>query len=198
MSGLYGILFSSMAVAKKSSTLTQTQTTPVKSQPQVTTQAPAQSVVQTGDLKVADKPPIMKKLPMKNTKGTVVTVLISLFVVLAGIGTGWFISGRSLAQTAEGPSAEISGAGGDKMEAGITDEETFKDSAEGLLLEGGIDGEGTHHLDRDLGPEKHVYLTSTVIDLESFVDKKVTVWGETVTAQKAGWLMDVGKIKVIE
>jgi len=37
-----------------------------------------------------------------------------------------------------------------------------------------------------------------VIDLESFTGKKVKVWGETISAQKAGWLMDVGKIQVIK
>lgn len=183
-----------MGEKKKSFVPAQAQKAPA----QAPVRALPQTSAQTDDLKVADKPPIMKKLLMKNTKGTIATVLISLVVVLAGISTGWLFSGRPVAQTPEGTSEEISGAGGDRMEAGITDEETFKDDAEGLLLEGGIDGEGTHHLDRDLGPDKHVYLTSTVIDLQSFVDKNVKVWGETISAQKAGWLMDVGKIKVTE
>ena len=34
--------------------------------------------------------------------------------------------------------------------------------------------------------------------VESFSGKKVMVWGETISAQKAGWLMDVGKIKVLD
>jgi len=34
--------------------------------------------------------------------------------------------------------------------------------------------------------------------LQSFVGKKVMVWGQTIAAQQAGWLMDVGKIKVTE
>jgi len=37
-----------------------------------------------------------------------------------------------------------------------------------------------------------------VIDLEKFVGRKVKVWGQTFAAQKAGWLMDVGKLKVLE
>jgi len=48
------------------------------------------------------------------------------------------------------------------------------------------------------GDSQNVYLTSTVIDLESFVGKKVEVWGETIGAREAGWLMDVGKVKVTE
>lgn len=80
----------------------------------------------------------------------------------------------------------------------VADEAVFSDTAKGLLVEGGIKGEGTHHLDRDLGEQKYVYLTSSVIDLQSFVGKKVQVWGETLAAQNAGWLMDVGRVKVIE
>jgi hypothetical protein len=112
------------------------------------------------------------------------------------VGTGWLISGRSSASGT--PKEAAPGATSSKTEAGIADEATFRDSAEGLLVEGGIEGEGTHHLDRDLGEEKYVYLTSTVIDLQSFVGKKVQVWGETIAGKKAGWLMDVGKVKVIE
>ena len=67
-----------------------------------------------------------------------------------------------------------------------------------VMVEGGKDGEGTHHLDRGLGTEKDVYLTSTVINLDDFVGKKVQIWGETISAQKAGWFMDVVKIKTIE
>jgi len=88
---------------------------------------------------------------------------------------------------------------GEVMEAGIEDSVAFPDSAEGILVEGGVDGEGTHHLDRsDLGPGKDVYLTSTVIDLQSFVGKKVQIWGQTIAGHEAAWLMDVGRIKVIE
>ena len=117
----------------------------------------------------------------------------AFLVVLAGVGTGYFLSGRSLGESSKevAPGAEASAT-----EAGLSDEATFRDSAEGTLESGGVDGEGTHHLVREGGESQYVYLTSTVIDLESYVGKKVTVWGETISARKAGWLMDVGKIKV--
>lgn len=144
------------------------------------------------------KKPILKKIPMRNSKETVTLIVGSLLVVLAGVATGWFVSGgASASKSTSTPGIEVS-TEEDQKEAGISDEETFRDTAEGVLVEGGIDGEGTYHLERNLGPEKNVALTSTVIDLESFKDKKVQVWGETISAQKAGWLMDVGKIKVIE
>ena len=140
---------------------------------------------------------VLKKFPKKISKRTAFYALASLLVILLGVGTGWALSGAKTASS-EPTSAGAPGAETGPKEAGIADEATFRDSAEGVLEDGGIDGEGTHHLVREGGPSKYVYLTSTVIDLEAFVGKTVTIWGETISAQTAGWLMDVGKIKVSE
>ena len=137
---------------------------------------------------------ILKSFPKKlPARGTVILAIGAILVVLVGVGTGWLLSKKG-----EKTSSGVAQTGGSKdlTEAGVMDEKAFPDSAEGVLKEGGIDGEGTHHLDRGLGPTKDVYLTSTVVDLQGFVDKKVKVWGETVSGTHAGWLMDVGKIKV--
>lgn len=134
----------------------------------------------------------------KTVKEIVLPSLVILAVVLLGVGTGWKLaSGGGL----------VLGGKSDKLTVGkidfggavgIDDTKTFKDRAEGVLEVGGIDGEGTHHLVREGGPTQNVYLTSSVVDLNQFVGKKVEVWGETFAAQKAGWLMDVGRIKIIE
>jgi len=138
--------------------------------------------------------PQVKKFDLKKAWPFIAGVIL---VVLAGIGSGWLISNKVIGKgggTSQAPNVKVS-----SNEAGILDESTFKgDTAEGKLVEGGINGEGTHHLERDGGPTKNVYLTSSVIDLQSFVGKNVKVWGETLSAKKAGWLMDVAKIKVIE
>lgn len=131
---------------------------------------------------------------------TLIPAFAILVVVLAGIGTGWYASqggggGVLTKKIAVAPGAEVKEGG---KTAGIDDTKTFRDQAEGVLEEGGIDGEGTHHLLRDGGPSQNVYLTSSIVDLSQFTGKKVEVWGETNKAQKAGWLMDVGKIKVLE
>lgn len=139
---------------------------------------------------------VVKKLPSKNLLTTILPVFLGVLIVLAGVGTGWFLSGGLSAKSE--PQLKTKAVGGADQELGITDEETFRDSAEGTLEAGGINGEGTHHLVREGGESQYVYLTSTVIDLESFVGKKVQVWGETIGAQKAGWLMDVGRIKVLD
>ncbi len=81
---------------------------------------------------------------------------------------------------------------------GIQDASTFKDSAEGYLEEGGIGGEGSHKLLREGGVNQTVVLTSSVTDLSKFVGMQVKVGGETFKAQKAGWLMDVGRVEVVD
>lgn len=136
---------------------------------------------------------LIRELPKKNFKAMTPYIGGIVVVVLLGIGTGWLISGKG------GSSAVAPGAKVSSNEAGILDESTFKgDTAEGVLREGGVNGDGTHNLEREGGASQTVYLASTVIDLQSFVGKKVQVWGETQSTKKAGWFMDVLKIKVIE
>lgn len=81
---------------------------------------------------------------------------------------------------------------------GSEDTKTFKDKAEGVLEEGGIEGEGQFHLVRPGGDSQNVYLTSSIVDLSQFLKKKIRVWGQTNSAKKAGWLMDVGRVEVLE
>lgn len=149
------------------------------------------------------KAPLMKQFPKESSsKQTMLLVLGAIVIVLAGVGTGWFFAGSGSSSTgsskktaAEGvaPGAEVS-----DTEAGIEDADQFPDTVEGMLVEGGVENEGTHHLERDGGPSQNVYLSSTIVDLQSFVGKKVQVWGQTLSGTHAGWLMDVGKVRVIE
>lgn len=124
-----------------------------------------------------------------------------LFLILAvlGVATGYIV-----AATTGSSSIPLGPAGIEKSVSttkdqifGSKDEKTFKDNAEGTLRVGGIDGEGAYHLERPGGESQNVYLTSSVIDLSLFIGKKVKVWGETFAAEKAGWLMDVGRLQVL-
>lgn len=81
---------------------------------------------------------------------------------------------------------------------GAPDEENSKDSTEGVLILGGIQGEGSHTLLRPGGASQNVYLTSSVVDLNQFQNQRVRIWGETFKGQKAGWLMDVIRLEVLE
>lgn len=97
---------------------------------------------------------------------------------------------------AQNPDSASSVKAGDIF--GATDEKTFSDQAEGVLQPGGIEGEGSHHIERGSNASQWVYVTSSVVDLDLFIGHKVTVWGQTNTGKKAGWLMDVGRLKVQE
>ena len=75
---------------------------------------------------------------------------------------------------------------------------TFTDSAIGTIVKGGINGEGTHTLQREGGKTQNAALTSSTVDLDLFIDKKVEIKGETNSSTKAGWFLDVGIIKILE
>jgi hypothetical protein len=142
--------------------------------------------------------PQKKGSPNSNmTKQLVFTVII---VLILGIGTGYIAS--NVAGSGEKGSLSVNnsssgGSMGKGFTAGVNDTKAFPDTAEGVLQIGGIDGEGAFHLVRPGGDSQNVYMTSSAVDLSQFIGKKVKVWGQTQTAQKAGWLMDVGKIQVL-
>jgi hypothetical protein len=75
---------------------------------------------------------------------------------------------------------------------------TFSDSATGTIEKGSINGEGTHILNREGGLTQRASLTSSTVDLDLFVGKKVEVKGQTNSSTKTGWLLDVGSIKILE
>lgn len=116
-------------------------------------------------------------------------------IVLLGIGTGYFMAfgkqertdARGIKSLSVDETNEIVGLKDVNLDE--------KDQAEGTLTEGGINGEGTHHLKREGDESQNVYLTSSVINLDEYADKKVRVWGDTFAAQKAGWLMDVVRLE---
>ena len=122
-------------------------------------------------------------------------IVFGIVIVLFGVLTGYFLS-TNLNRSKTGPSLSGSDTG-DKV-VGSKDTKTFRDSAEGDLKAGGINGEGTHSLIRPGGDSQTVALTSSVLDLSQFEGKKVRVWGETFAGSTAGWFMDVGKIEVID
>lgn len=154
------------------------------------------SATPTTSVPTQAKPSSNKSLPLFN-------IGLILVVILFGLGAGW-----GIARLTPPSASSMSSAKGTKISDqaqlavgdvfGVEDESTFSDTAEGIIVKGGIKGEGTHHLVRPGGDDQNVYLTSSVVDLDQLVDQKVKVWGQTFTAQTAGWLMDVGKVKILE
>jgi len=74
----------------------------------------------------------------------------------------------------------------------------FKDSATGTIEKGSINGVGTHILNREGGASQRASLTSSVVDLDLFVNRRVEVKGETHASKQTAWLLDVGSVKVLE
>lgn len=132
-------------------------------------------------------------------------IMVAVVAVVLGLGTGWFIASKKLQLAGGGPGPSAMAQNPDSAGAvqvgdvfGVNDEQSFRDSAEGIILAGGVDGEGSHHLERGADKSQWVYLTSSVVDLDLFVGHKATIWGETFQGKKAGWLMDVGRVKILE
>ncbi len=127
----------------------------------------------------------------------VITILIG--IVVLGVVSGFLVSRTGTLSTSQVKTGTV--VNGSSVPAGTVigsnDTTTFKDTAQGTLKEGGIDGEGAFHLVRPGGDSQNVYLTSSSVDLSQFVGKNIKVWGATQKAQHAGWLMDVGRIQVL-
>jgi hypothetical protein len=130
-------------------------------------------------------------------------IIFSIVAVIAGVATGY--GGYKLKSKSGGllpsPSDLQRVAQEGQIKAGdvfgVKDEKTFKDSAEGYLEIGGVNGEGSHKLVRPGGVSQTVYLTSSITDLDKFAQMDVKIWGETFKGQSAGWLMDVGRIEIV-
>lgn len=126
-------------------------------------------------------------------------ILTTVFVILLGITVGYFTATKSSSTSSSQTSQVTSSSQVSKGSmVGSNDTKTFKDVAQGVLKNGGIDGEGQYHLVRPGGDSQNVYLTSSILDLSLFVDKKIKVNGQTQAAKKAGWLMDVGRVEILE
>ncbi len=152
------------------------------------------------DKNLGNKPGKSFSWPSFLSKKNLTIGLGSLAIVGLGVFSGWFLSGAG--SLGQGRPIQTEVSQGEKPEKGeefgVQDKDTFSDHAVGEVAEGGVNGEGTHHLLREGGPSQTVFLFSSVLNLDDFVGRKVEVWGETFSAEKAGWLMDVGKLKVLD
>jgi hypothetical protein len=139
---------------------------------------------------------LIQKIPVSSLSSRLPIIIIVIALVL-GTGTGYVMSTRG------SKSVGLASPGGltqSKPTAASQDNQTFRDFAEGTLQKKPAPtaeddySEGTHLLTRPNA--QPVALTSSVVDLDQFVGKKVKVYGETQKALKEGWLMDVGKVEV--
>ena len=138
--------------------------------------------------------------PMKSGKPLAKLLPFLLFIVIigAGIVTGLVLSSINKAQSQSG---DILSEEDLSPEIKQNFSQTFKDEAEGIVEKNEDFDEyaqGPWKLIRSGGESQAAYLTSSVMDLDEFVGKKVKVYGETFGSDQVSWLMDVGKVEVIE
>ena len=138
-------------------------------------------------------------------KQTTQIIILSAIALVIGLGGSYFFKKRITASTSGsdftgGSAIAVVAQDGQVKNGdifGSNNADEFKDSAQGYLQAGGIGAEGSHSLLRAGGASQTVYLTSSVTDLDKFVGMEIKVWGETFSGEKAGWLMDVGRVEVI-
>jgi hypothetical protein len=169
-------------------------TKPQKTEASVASEAPQKSAF-------SSKPGGTMQSFKEDKKGpsTVLVLTVMLLMAALGIGTGYGVATyaaqpgqKSIVPNAVNPNAPAKG-----QTFGSDDTSAYKDTAEGVVKEGGIEGEGQYHLERPGGESQNVYMTSSTVDLSKFVGMKIKVWGATQAAQHAGWLMDVGRVEVL-
>jgi hypothetical protein len=154
-----------------------------------------------------EEPNLVQQFPKAqkkfNLKEILIPSLIIVAIIVAGGFTGYFLSKRG--GVASGPTETKQLIGGAEViqgpkEVGIKDEKVFKDTSQGKIVVNDNKDvpEGSHKLIRPGGPSQTAYLTSSVLDLNQFLGKCVQIWGETFAGQKAGWLMDVGRVRILD
>lgn len=141
--------------------------------------------------------PVMRSFKDKSSVSRQKAIIIFLLLLVIGVGTGYGLSNYSTKTGKQIPVLPKGGSPASGKTFGSDDTKTFKDIAEGVVKEGGIEGEGQYHLERGEDESQYVYMTSSTVDLSQFIGKKVKVWGQTQQAQTAGWLMDVGRVEVL-
>lgn len=120
-------------------------------------------------------------------------VAVLVVSVIAGVGTGYLMASSGMGQNI--PLVTKT------PEHAVEDTRTFRDFAEGKISKKPEDkkgtlSQGTHLLIRDGATP--VLLTSSVLDLSEYENKKVKLFGETNSLPGAGWFMDVGRVEVIQ
>ncbi len=145
----------------------------------------------------------LRSVPTKSSINSAKKIVPFLIIVLI-VGLGVY-SGLILHSFNKGKTTAPASSMGNQADLPKTVQEsqakTFKDQAEGVIEKNDkMDkyAQGTHKLIRPGGDSQTAFLTSSVLDLDSYVGKKVKVYGETFGSSQVGWLMDVGKVEEIK
>ncbi|MEI6532708.1 MAG: hypothetical protein WCO06_02620 [Candidatus Roizmanbacteria bacterium] len=142
-------------------------------------------------IKSLDTPVAKSSLPF--------TIAIISIAIIIGLFSGYGISLATKSKSSTTTTSSTTKLSNAKVleSVGVNDPKTFPDSAEGIIQEGGSEGEGSFNLVRTGGASQTVYLTSSAVDMNPFINKKVRIRGKTQYSPKVSWLMDVGYVEVL-
>ena len=151
------------------------------------------------DNKLNSQTDSLRKAPKRLS---IIPKVIPIFIILIIVGTGTF-TGLVLSSRNKNAQRAPIASNDENLSEEVKQSfsQTFKDQAEGKIEKNDdLDryAQGQWKLIRPGGESQTVYLTSSVMDLDAYVGKKVKVFGETFSSSDVGWLMDVGKIEEIE
>ncbi len=137
-------------------------------------------------------PPPVKMSSPKSTLAKLLPVLLIVVIIAVGLLSGLVLASRQKSQV----NPQAAGASGEaQQKVSESFSQTFKDQTEGTIQKNDKlekYAQGTHKLIRPGGDSQTAYLTSSVLDLDQYLGKKVKVYGETFGSSQVGWLMDVG------
>ena len=144
---------------------------------------------------------VVNKIPPQSAPGKFkkfLPVILIIIIVTTGIFSGLVFSSRAKGSQMSAKSAIFEENLSPEQKQSFN--QTFRDQAEGKIErndEKDKYAQGTHKLIRPGGEDQTAYLTSSTLDLDEYNGKKVKVFGETFGSSQVGWLMDVGKVEVI-
>ena len=140
----------------------------------------------------------LRAVPDKTILSKILPYFVVVVIVALGIGTGLVASSvqKTKAQDKQAKSIAEEELSPQQQESFA---QTFRDEAEGIIEKNDdfdTYAQGPWKLIRTGGESQTAYLTSSVMDLDEYIGKKVKVYGETFGSGQVSWLMDVGKVEV--
>lgn len=138
----------------------------------------------------------LRSVPKKNTIARFAPILVVVLVVILGAVTGLVVSSRLKSEQITHQVIDEENLTPEKKEELQV---VTRDQAEGTLEKNDKfeeTAQGQWKLIRSGGESQTAYLTSSFIDLDPYIGKKVRVFGETLGSSKVGWLLDVAKVEV--
>lgn len=135
---------------------------------------------------------VPKNIPFKK----LIPLAVIVIIVAAGIFSGLVFSSRN--KNSKITASTVADEKNLSPEQKQSFQSITRDSAEGVVEKNDKfeeTAQGQWKLIRVGGESQTAYLTSSFMDLDQYVGKKVKVYGETLGTDKVGWLMDVAKVE---